>query len=677
MARSARRHAGEPSRLFGASSPAANGHVKDRPRLPTVHCARAHTARPAPDERQARTDGHPAAGDSALHGALDMPTPAFSFIKTTVQTRARAHTAKGHVCYVFGEKGTSSLETPVRNHRAKDPRERRRVIRMDPPRHYDYRNRNDVATKGYAAPQGAAAEWRDGHEWVRRIEAADGKRTDSRQLRDDIVGIPLALVEQGTAEQALQDDAQELARVHRTPVHYAIHSPHKGSRNWHGHVLYAGRRLTADGRAFERRRDRSQDRPELIERNKAIWTEVCRRYGLELDFTPQHPEQAPAPEHRLTARAIATERRAAAREEGIRLSAALEAAGGAPLPPQEQQAIGGTSLDLDGLDTAGLLALPRTPVTTAARIAKHARQSIPATAPAAEAPRPRPTPAPAIDVADLEVSPMFVPRPGQEVHVPRARPEAAPAVDPGMAPSLPRPLAPEPVAVPRSRPAPLPPVAIQRPRPEPAPAMTPQRTRPVPAASVVAPEMRHERPAPAPACRPAPPGVPGPSSHPAGGFRPIGPVPAPAAPWVPVRARPRAARAVEAPAPALARPVPALAIGVPAPVPPWRAVRKWLRRMKTWWPWAGRPPRPEKAVRVEPPPLDLARPRPARCIDPPRKRPPAPAPAVLVFKPDTRGAAHRCAVASPRARAASARTTRPAPAPTPPASTHSDWDFWH
>lgn len=571
-----------------------------------------------------------------------MLAPAFSFIKTTVQTRAKGHTAEGHFDYVFGEAGTSTQETPVRNYRARDPKERRRVIRMDPPRHYDYRNRNDIAAKGCAAPEGAAAEWRDGHEWVRRIEAADGGRTDSRQLRDDIVGIPLALVDQGTAEQALQDYAQELALLHRTPVHYALHSPHKGSRNWHAHVLYGGRRLTADGRAFERRRDRSQDKPELIERHKGIWTEVCRRYGLELDFTPQHPEQAPAPEYRLTTRAIATERRAAAREEGARLNAALEEAGGAPLPPQEQQVIGETSLDLDGLDTAGLLALPRTPVTTAARVAKHARQSIPAPESAAEAPRPRPTPAQAIDVADLEVSPMFVPRPGQEVHVPRARPEAAPAVDPGMAPSLPRPFAPEPVAVPRSRPAPLPPVAIQRPRPEPAQDVTPWRPRPVPAAPVVAPEMRHERPASA-------------------------------APWVPVRARPRAARAIEAPEPEHARPAPAPAIATPAPVPPWRAVRRWLRRMKTWWPWAGRPPRPERAVRVEPPPLDLPRPGPARRIDPPRKRPPAPAP-ILVFQPEAREVAHRCAVASPRARAASARTTRPAP--TPSARTRRDSDWW-
>lgn len=604
-----------------------------------------------------------------------MPAPAFSFIQTAVQTRAKSHTAKGHVCYVFGERGTSTLETPVRNHHAQDPKERRRVIRMDPPRHYDYRNRTDIAAKGYAAPEGAAAEWRDGHEWARRIEAADGKRTDSRQLRDDIVGLPLALVEQGTAEQALQDYAQELARVHRTPVHYAIHSPHRGSRNWHGHVLYAGRRLTADGQAFERRRDRSQDKPELIERHKAIWTKVCRRYGQELDFTPQHPEQAPAPEYRLTARAIATERRAAAKEEGARLNAALAAAGGAPLPPQEQQAIGEISLGLDGLDTAGLLALPRAPVTTAARIAKHARQSIPAPAPAAEASRPRPTPAPAIDTADLEVSPMPIPCPGRAVHVPRARPEAAPAVAPGMAPSIPRPFAPEPIAVPRPRPAPLPPIAVQRPRPEPAPAMTPRRARPVPAATVVVLEMRHERPAPAPACRPVPPSVPGPSSHLAGDSRPIGPVPAPAAPWVPVRARPRAARAIEAPEPEHARPAPAPAIRVPAPVPPWRAVRKWLRRMKTWWPWADRPPRPEKAVRVEPPPLDLPRPRPVPRIDPPRKRPPAPVP-VFVFKPDTRGggsSAHRGIAPRP----SRTRTTRPAPAPTPPVSTHSPWGFGH
>ena len=571
-----------------------------------------------------------------------MPAFAFSLIKTVVQTRAKSHTAEGHVCYVAGEKGTSTLETPVRNHHAKDPKERRRVIRMDPPRHYDYRNRRDVAVKGYAAPNGADDEWRDRHEWARRIEAADGKRTDSRQLRDDIVGIPLALVEQGKAERALQDYAQEIARLHHTPVHYAIHLPHKGNRNFHAHVLYAGRKLTADGRAFERRRDRSQDKPELIEQHKAIWTQVCRRYGLELDFTPQHPEQAPTPEYRLTARAIATERRAAVKEEGARLNAAVEAVGGAPLPLQEQQVLGEVSLDLDGLDTAGLLALPRTPVTTAARIAKHARRSIPAAAPAAEAPRPRPTPAPAIDAADLEVSPTLAPSPGRSVHVPRARPEAAPAVDPGRAPFIPRPFAPEPIAVPRARPEPSPavdpgrapfiprplapePIAVPRARPEPSPAVDPGRA--------------HERPVPAP-------------------------------PWEPARTRPRAAQEIEAPAPERARPVPAPAIGIPAPVPPWKAVRRWLKRMKTWWPWADKPPRPEKAVKVDPP-LDLPRPGPALRIDPPRRRPPAPVP-VLVFKPDARGggpSVRRVMVPRPPRR----HTTQPAQ--RPPASTRRDWDF--
>ena len=518
-----------------------------------------------------------------------MPTPAFSFLKTRVQTRAKGHTAEGHYDYVFGESGTSSLETPIRSYHAKDPKERRRVIRMDPPRRYDYRNRNDIVAKGYATPEGAAAEWRDGHEWARRIEAAEGKRTDSRQLRDDIVGLPLALVEQGKAGQALRDYAHELARAHRTPVHYAIHSPHKGSRNWHAHVLYAGRKLTADGQAFERRRDRSQDKPELIERHKAIWTKVCRRYGLELDFTPQHPEGAPAPEPRLTARTIATERRAAAREEGARLNAAIVAVGGAPLPPQEQQMLGETSLDLDGLDTAGLLALPRTPATTGARIAKYARRSIPV----------------------------------------------------------------------------------------PAPAMTLRRARPVPGASVVACEMRHERPAPAPApapaWRPDPPCVPESSSHLASGSRPIGLLPTPAAPRVLVRARPRAAPAIEAPEPEHARPAPAPAIGTSAPIPPWRAARKWLRHMKTWWPWAGRPPRPEKTVRIEPPPLDLPRPGPALRIDPLRRRPPAPVP-VLVFRPETRGGGPsvRRGIAP---RPSRKRTTRPAPAP--PARARRDEDWWN
>ena len=60
------------------------------------------------------------------------------------------------------------------------------------------------------------------------------KRKNSRQCRDDVVGIPVELVEAGVAEEAIQAYADRLAREHKTVVHFALHRPDRGGKNHHG-----------------------------------------------------------------------------------------------------------------------------------------------------------------------------------------------------------------------------------------------------------------------------------------------------------------------------------------------------------------------------------------------------------------------------------------------------------
>ena len=195
---------------------------------------------------------------------------AFSFMKTMVQTRAKAHTAIGTVCYRFGLEATSTLDTPVRQWpteeetRAFDAAEKQRVaaakaagektqrrrlrpklLRMDPPRHYDFRARVGIETSGCALPEGAAEAWRDPLEWARRIEAADGHRLDSRQCRDDVLGIPIELVRSGFADLAMARQAAKVAELRKTPVHWVIHRPHGAGLNWHAHLIYAGTQVVS------------------------------------------------------------------------------------------------------------------------------------------------------------------------------------------------------------------------------------------------------------------------------------------------------------------------------------------------------------------------------------------------------------------------------------------------
>ena len=215
------------------------------------------------------------AGPSArcvrIFGSRDM---AYGFIRTTVQTRSKGHTATGAVCYRLGLAAVSTI-----------------LGKDGEPRHFDYTRRTGIAATGYAAPPGTDPSWRDPLTWAKRIEAVD-RRRNSRQFRDDVVAIPVELVEAGMAEEAVQAYADRLAAEHRTVVHFAIHEPDRGGLNHHAHVLYPGRHVV--GVTFAKKRDRQQDNPkpgepDLITRHKAIWSEICRARDVELDWSSSTP----------------------------------------------------------------------------------------------------------------------------------------------------------------------------------------------------------------------------------------------------------------------------------------------------------------------------------------------------------------------------------------------------
>ena len=200
---------------------------------------------------------------------------AYAFMRTMVQTRSKGHTATGAVCYRKGLAAESTIPGADGG-----------------PRFFDYTRRTGIAATGWAAPPGTDPSWGDPVTWAHRIEAVD-KRKNSRQCRDDVVGVPVELVEAGAAEEVVQAYAARLAAEHKTVVHYALHLPDRGGKNHHAHVLYPGRHV--EGTAFSRKRDRTQDNPgkeggpDLITRHKAIWSELCRGRGLELDWTSEAP----------------------------------------------------------------------------------------------------------------------------------------------------------------------------------------------------------------------------------------------------------------------------------------------------------------------------------------------------------------------------------------------------
>ena len=205
-------------------------------------------------------------------------TSAHAFLRTAIQTRSWNHTATGVVCYRFGLAGTSTF-----------------VGEDGAPRFFDYSRRTGIIATGWAAPPSTDASWSDPLTWAHRIEAVD-RRKNSRQCRDDVIGIPIELVEAGLAEQALQAYAERLAQLHNTVVIWSYHGPARGGKNHHGHVLYPGRHV--EGLGFSKRRDREQDRitneayPDRVDitiRHKATWTEICRGYGIELRWSSEHP----------------------------------------------------------------------------------------------------------------------------------------------------------------------------------------------------------------------------------------------------------------------------------------------------------------------------------------------------------------------------------------------------
>ena len=199
---------------------------------------------------------------------------AYAFMRTMVQTRSKGHTATGAMCYRMGRAAESTIPGADGE-----------------PRQFDYTRRTGIAATGWAAPPGTDRSWRDPVKWAHRIEAVD-KRKNSRQCRDDVVGIPVELVEAGVAEEAVQAYADRLAAEHYTVVHFALHKPDRGGINHHAHVLYPGRHV--EGLTFSRKRDREQDNPtgggpDLVARHKSIWSEVCRGRGIELDWTSEDP----------------------------------------------------------------------------------------------------------------------------------------------------------------------------------------------------------------------------------------------------------------------------------------------------------------------------------------------------------------------------------------------------
>ena len=223
----------------------------------------------------------------------------YAFIRTMVQTRSKGHTATGAVCYRMGLSGTSTIPGRDGGDRA-----------------FDYTRRTGILATGYAAPPGTDPSWSEPLKWAHRIEAVD-KRKNSRQCRDDVVAVPIELVELGLAEEAIQAYADRLADLHNTVVQWAFHGPGRGEKNYHAHVLYPGRHV--EGLGFSKHRDRGQDNPthreepDLVTRHKGIWSEICQGRGIELKWT------SGAPAHHLGPQICATKRRRMVAELGDRI----------------------------------------------------------------------------------------------------------------------------------------------------------------------------------------------------------------------------------------------------------------------------------------------------------------------------------------------------------------------
>ena len=433
----------------------------------------------------------------------------FTFRRTLVQTRKRGHTATGAACYRLGLAAES------------------RFTGTDGAlRQFDFTKRRGIGVNGCALPEGAADAWRDPLEWARRIEAVD-YRSNSRQFRDDVIGIPRELMVEGKAEQTIAAYAQRIAAKWRTPVHFVIHDEH--GKNPHAHVMYAGRAVK--GEQFAKHRDREQDQrgdpkrgqQSITELHSQFWIETLREIGHEASFEPV-AENGEAQDH-IGPKAWAREQKAIQNETAERITKALD---------PEQPIDAGDALKIAHAATADLtvteaLALDRDPVTlemvearkpireTALAVALE-RPNVEATAVVLEPPRR--DAAPAVDLPQA-----LTPRAVRTVALEPPQRDAAPAV------VLPPALSPRAVVValdPPQRSAALriehevpiptaaPTIALEPPQRDAAPAIDlPQALTPraVPAVALASPQRRaaarikHEAPIPtaAPTIALAPP----------------------------------------------------------------------------------------------------------------------------------------------------------------------------
>ena len=285
-----------------------------------------------------------------------------SFLRVFVQTRSRGHTAVGAACYRLALAGLSLFRDKSGNRRR-----------------YDYRGRRDIMLSGCALPPGAHAVWGDPLHWALEIEKFE-TRKNSRLFRDDVVAIPWEVKEAGLHRIALARYASRIAIRRQTPVHFVIHAPHRGSdelhdshpgnENIHGHVMYGGRRLKENGRGFEAKRDREQDKDSLVVEHKGIWKDVLAELGFTVDFSGPVSLN---PRPHLGPKWAALERVACEEEAVARLIQSVELADSkaSELDAWTRRALGSIISDLDSMTVTSLIDRDHPPRTRAVRAAQY------------------------------------------------------------------------------------------------------------------------------------------------------------------------------------------------------------------------------------------------------------------------------------------------------------------
>ena len=285
----------------------------------------------------------------------------FTFRRTLVQTRKRGHTATGAACYRLALAAESTFTGTD-----------------GAPRFYDFTKRRGIGAAGCELPEGESESWRQPLTWTNRIEKVD-YRSNSRQFRDDVIGLPHELIAEGKAEEVVAQYAQRIATKWKTPVHWVIHDLH--GKNPHAHVMYAGR--SVDGEQFAKHRDREQDqrsdpsrgRQSITELHSQFWVKTLRAAGHEASFEPI-AETGNAQDH-IGPKAWAREKKAIESEVAKAIAEALD---------PEQTIDAGDTMRAARAATADLtvtdaLALDRDPVTAEMIVArKPIRETVPAVA---------------------------------------------------------------------------------------------------------------------------------------------------------------------------------------------------------------------------------------------------------------------------------------------------------